>query len=172
MSIERAERAAQRMMVPTYADESGHVIVDATWGQIQPLELAPEVQTIAELDVIEHIQAGLPVIDTRNPEQHQQATIPGARAIAHEQIAARIAELDRDQVTVLFCNGPQCKATPDAVHSLLAAGHPAERLRYYRGGIHDWMTLGLPIEGSRARPDRRVTANPTAPALPRTRTHA
>jgi hypothetical protein len=33
----------------------------------------------------------------------------------------------------------------------MGAGHPAERLLYYRGGIHrggihDWVTLGLPLE--------------------------
>ncbi len=151
MKIQRASRAADRMMVPKCADQPGYVIVDSTWGQIQPLEVAAGVQTIAELDVIEHLQAGRPLIDTRHPEQHQQATIPGARGIPHEQITARVDELDPEQVTVLFCNGPQCPATPQAVHALLEHGYPAERLRYYRGGIHDWMTLGLPVDGSRAR---------------------
>lgn len=151
MTIERANRAARRMMVPVFAGEAGHVTVDATWGQIQPFQVAPGVETIGELDVIEHLRAGLPVIDTRNAEQHEQATIPGARAIPHEEVVSRVGELDREQVTVLFCNGPQCKATPDAVRALLADGYPADRLRYYRGGIHDWMTLGLPIDGARAR---------------------
>ena len=150
MKIERAARAANRMMVPRYAAEAGYVIVDSTWGKIQPLEVAPGVQTVAELDVIEHLQAELPVVDTRHAEQHLHATIPGARGIPHEEIATRIAELDPEQTTVLFCNGPQCPATPHAVHALLAHGYPSGRLRYYRGGIHDWMTLGLPVAGTRA----------------------
>lgn len=150
MKIERAGRAPDRMMVPAYADAPGYVIVDSTWGHIQPLEVAPGVQTVAELDVIEHLQAGLPIVDTRHAEQHEQATIPGARAIPHEEIVTRVDELERERITVLFCNGPQCKATPDAVHALLEHGYPAQQLRYYRGGIHDWMTLGLPIEGTRA----------------------
>ncbi len=66
------------MMVPKYADQPGYVIVDSTWGQIQPLEVAAGVQTIAELDVIEHLDARLPLVDTRQAEQHQQATIPAA----------------------------------------------------------------------------------------------
>lgn len=160
MKIERTGRAAERMMVPKYADEPGYVVVDSTWGQIQPLEVAPGVQTIAELDVIEHLRAGLPVVDTRHPQQHEQATIPGAHAIAHEEIVARLDELDPDRVTVLFCNGPQCKATPDAVRALLAHGYPADKLRYYRGGIQDWMTLGLPVEGTRASDHRRDAAGP------------
>jgi hypothetical protein len=31
------------------------------------------------------------------------------------------------------------------VAALLAAGWDSSRLRYYRGGIHDWVTLGLPL---------------------------
>lgn len=65
--------------------------------------------------------------------------------IPHGEIVARIAELDPVQPIVLFCNGPQCTATAQATEALLA-GCAAERLRYYRGGIHDWVTLGLPLE--------------------------
>lgn len=150
MRVERRTPTHDKMMVPKLADREGFVTVDSTWGTIQPLEVAPGIQTIAELDVIEHLKAGLPVIDTRHDAQREQATIPGARGIPHEQIVQRVDELDRTQATVLFCNGPQCAATPKAVHALLDHGYPADKLRYYRGGIHDWMTLGLPIEGSRA----------------------
>jgi len=45
----------------------------------------------------------------------------------------------------VFCNGPQCTATAQATDALSAAGWPPERLLYYRGGIHDWVTLGLPL---------------------------
>lgn len=160
MDIERISRDGEKMMVPKYADEAGTVIVDATWGKLQPLEAAPGIQTIAEVDVIEHLQARLPIVDTRHDDQHRQATIPGSRGIPHEQIADRIDELDPDKVTVLFCNGPQCPATPDAVHALLERGYPADKLRYYRGGIHDWMTLGLPVEGSRTEDQRERQERP------------
>ena len=55
--------------------------------------------------------------------------------------------------TVFFCNGPQCGATPDAIRSLLECGFPEASILYYRGGMHDWITLGLPIAppGGRAR---------------------
>lgn len=150
VKIERAEKDGENMMIPRFADEPGFVRVDATWGKIQPLELAPGVRTVAEPELIEHLEAGRPVVDTRRDEHRQQARIPGTLGIPHEQIVERIDELDREQVTVLMCNGPQCGATPHAVRELLEHGYPAEKLRYYRGGLHDWMTLGLPIEGARA----------------------
>jgi rhodanese-related sulfurtransferase len=122
----------------------GRFLVDATWGTIRPMELAPGVRTVGELEVLAHIEAGLPIVDCRLPDSFARGTIPGAVNIPHGQTTERIGEFDRDRATVIFCNGPQCAATPDAVQQLLAAGHPAERILYYRGGLHDWLTLGLP----------------------------
>ena len=126
--------------------EPGRVVVDATWGTIMPIEPAPGVRTVGELEVIAHIEADLPLIDTRLPKYVAAGTIPTARVVPHNETADRLDEFDASVDTVLFCNGPQCAATPDAIRTLLRAGHPAERLLYYRGGIHDWVTLGLPLE--------------------------
>lgn len=138
------------MMTPAPIAETGFVVVDATWGTIRPLTLAEGVVTVAELEVIEQLQRGLPVIDTRPAPAYARSTIPGARNLPYGQAVERIDELARDQVTILFCNGPQCAATPDAVEALLAAGYPSGALAYYRGGLHDWQTLGLPVEAGSA----------------------
>ena len=127
-------------------DDAGMVLVDATWGTIQPMTLAPGVQTIGELELIEHVRAGRQLIDTRLAEFVAQGTIPGAVATAHTEIEDHLEELDPERPVALFCNGPQCAATPDAVRRLLAAGRPPALILYYRGGMHDWMTLGLPVE--------------------------
>jgi rhodanese-related sulfurtransferase len=118
-------------------------MVDATWGLIAPMALAPGVRTLGELEVIEHLRSGGACVDCRQPTYYAQGTLPGAINIPHQEIVEHRDELE--QPTVLFCNGPQCTATSDAVATLLAAGHPAEALLYYRGGIHDWVTLGLPL---------------------------
>ena len=36
----------------------------------------------------------------------------------------------------------ECAATPDAIHKLLVAGYAPAAILYYRGGMHDWITLG------------------------------
>jgi len=51
-------------------------------------------------------------------------------------------------VSILFCNGPQCPQSPWAIRALLEAGQPAESLAYYRGGMHDWVTLAMPTEAT------------------------
>jgi rhodanese-related sulfurtransferase len=142
--LRRLPRRADACMVPRPLSEDGLFQVDGTWGAVQPIELAPGVRTIGELELVEHLECGLALVDTRLEHLHCASTIPGAVNIPHEDILARIGELHPDRPTVFFCNGPQCAATPDAIRTLLAAGHPAEAILYYRGGMRDWMTLGYP----------------------------
>ena len=147
--LQRTPHRASACMVPRPLAD-GLVQVDPAWGTVQPIELAPGVRTIGELELIDHIERGRPLIDTRQPRFHRDATIPGARGIPHDRILARLDELDPSVPTVFFCNGPQCAATPDAVRTLLDAGYPADAILYYRGGMHDWITLGYPtVPGSR-----------------------
>ena len=146
-AIERLAPREQSCQVPRALGD-GMVEVDATWGKVQPIQLAPGVRTIAELEVIDHISRGRPLVDTRLEHFYRDGTIPGAKGICHREILDRIDELDAGVETVFFCNGPQCTATPDAIDQLLGAGHPAEAILYYRGGIHDWMTLGYPVESA------------------------
>ena len=146
-------REGEPMVTPALIAETGFVVVDATWGTIRPLTLAKGVVTVAELEVIEQLERGLPVFDTRPATAYARSTIPGARNLPHSQAVERIDELALDQVTILFCNGPQCAATPEAVAALLAAGYPGGALSYYRGGLHDWQTLGLPVEPGSVEPE-------------------
>ena len=74
-------------MVPRYGEEPWQVVVDCTWGTIQPLHLPGEVETVAEADVIEHMEAGLPLVDTRSEDHRRMARIPGSVGIPHDQIA-------------------------------------------------------------------------------------
>lgn len=143
--LRRTPRRDEACRIPQpVPGEPGRFIVDATWGTIGPMEAAPGVRTVGELEVIAQIEAGLPVVDTRRPESFAASTIPSARNIPYSELDDRLDEFDRDVATVLFCNGPACAATPRAIRKLLAEGYPPSRLRYYRGGMHDWLTLGLP----------------------------
>lgn len=147
LELRRTPRRQDAFLVPRpVPGEAGRFIVDATWGTISPMEIARGVRTVGELELIAHIQAGRPLIDTRRPESFAASTIPGARNIPHTELDERLDDLNRDVQTVLFCNGPACAATPQAIRKLLAAGHPPSRLLYYRGGMHDWLTLGFPVE--------------------------
>jgi len=141
-----ARRATPQRMPRAVEGMPGLFVVDATWGRIAPMALAPGVQTVGELEVIEHLRAGGGCIDCRQPEYFAEGSLPGAVNVPHQWILERLGTLDAERRAVVFCNGPQCTATPQAVAALLEAGCPAGALLYYRGGIHDWVTLGLPLQ--------------------------
>lgn len=144
--MERLPKRPQPQRVPKpVPGEPGLFVVDATWGSIAPIDLGNGVATVGELEVMDHMAAGDQLIDTRLSQYVELGTLPTAVSIPHGEIAERMQELDRTRPAVLFCNGPQCAATPDAIGVLLDAGYPAGQLRFYRGGIHDWVTLGLPL---------------------------
>jgi rhodanese-related sulfurtransferase len=46
---------------------------------------------------------------------------------------------------LLWCNGPWCDQSPRAIRSLIALGYPEKKLNYYRGGMQDWLVLGLTV---------------------------
>ena len=144
--LPRAKRDRGPIRVPMLLADSGLVVIDATWGTIRPIRLANGVCTVGELEVMEHLDRGLSLIDSRPAEAYELSTSPGARNIPHEETVERIAQLDPAEPTIFFCNGPQCAASPEAIDALLIAKFPPAAIRYYRGGLHDWMSLGLPIE--------------------------
>lgn len=143
---QRSRRSDPQNLPIPIPSEADLVTVDTTWGKVQPLQPFPDVQTVGELELIALVAEGAALIDTRVGDSRSGATLPGARHLPHDQVAERTAELDRERISVLFCNGPQCPQTPDAIATLLAAGYPAAQLAYYRGGMHDWLTLGYPPE--------------------------
>ncbi|MGM0377038.1 MAG: rhodanese-like domain-containing protein [Bacteroidota bacterium] len=146
ISEKRTPKREHTQMVPQPVNgETGLMIVDTTWGIIQPIEIAENVRTVDELEVHKFQENGLPIVDSRTPDFYKTSTIPGAKNIPHNEITARMDELDRNSPTIFFCNGPQCPQSPTAIRNLLSAGFPPEKILYYRGGMHDWITLGLPV---------------------------
>lgn len=146
VQFQRIPPREKQFLVPHISqDEPGVVTVDVTWGSIQPMQVADGVDTVGEKELLAHLEKGWPVIDSRTADFFITSTIPTAQNISYPEAEARLDELDRERPSIFFCNGPQCGQSPTAIHALLAAGFPAEKILYYRGGLHDWLTLGLPV---------------------------
>lgn len=143
---ERARRQGPRSVPWPLEGDKDVVAVDTTWGELQRLHAAVGVPTVGELELAELVEQGALVIDCRTAGSFGGRTIPGSAHIPHDEIVDRSAELDPGRVSILFCNGPQCPQSPYAIRSLIEAGFPAEALAYYRGGMHDWVTLAMPTE--------------------------
>ena len=139
---------------------------------IQPATLAPGVVTIGEvemLDYLAHMSAGdtsILVVDSRTPDWVKKGTIPGSVNIPWTSLslsegadpgAVRKIMQDRFGVVyqdgfwdysnaktlVMFCNGIWCGQSPNNILNLLKFGYPADRIKWYRGGMQDWEILGL-----------------------------
>jgi rhodanese-related sulfurtransferase len=52
-------------------------------------------------------------------------------------------DFDDAKTLVLFCNGPWCTQSPTMIYALLEIGYPAENLKWYRGGMQDWLAAGM-----------------------------
>ena len=44
---------------------------------------------------------------------------------------------------VMFCNGSWCPQSTINIRSLVKKGYPADKIKWYRGGMQSWVTLGL-----------------------------
>ena len=139
---------------------------------IQPSSLAPGVETIGELEVLNYLKLisegdqSILVIDSRTPDWVAKGTIPGAinipwkslnttqgadpisiGEILEERLNAKnlggLWNYSQAKTLVMFCNGMWCGQTPDNIKNLLNFGYPANKLKWYRGGMQNWEILGL-----------------------------
>lgn len=138
---------------------------------IQPLSVAEGVETIGELELLDFLEneaqngEGI-LIDARTPGFFKAGTIPGSINLPFnlltadesnpfiEPILTQLGGVKQADGTfsfenatslALFCNGPWCGQSPRAIRNLLSVGYPADKLKYYRGGMQNWLMLGLSV---------------------------
>ncbi|MFU8883356.1 MAG: rhodanese-like domain-containing protein [Rhodobacterales bacterium] len=126
---------------------------------IQPMTPAEGVRTIGELELLDMlVDPEVTVIDSRTPDWFAGGSIPGAVNMPYDAMVDRLGELgceadfdgwdcEAAQQIALFCNGLWCGQSPSAIRGIIAAGYPADRISYYRGGMQSWRVLGLRVTG-------------------------
>lgn len=138
---------------------------------IKPMHLGGGVETVGELEVIDYavrMSSGdnsIMLVDNRTPDWVASGTIPGAVNIPFSKINRDVGaddisiaeslerfgaretsegwDFSHAKTLVLFCNGMWCGQSPLGIAGLLAEGYPADRLKWYRGGMQSWEILGL-----------------------------
>ena len=56
---------------------------------------------------------------------------------------SKVFDFSDAKTLVLFCNGMWCGQSPNNIKNLLRFGYPADKLKWYRGGMQAWSILGL-----------------------------
>ena len=139
---------------------------------IQPAQLAPGVETVAELEVLDYLKRmsdgddSILVVDSRDPAWVAKGTIPGSinipwTSLSQDKGADPISigeilqnrfnaqnleglwDFSTARTLVMFSNGMWSGQTSDNIRSLLSFGYPAHKIKWYRGGMQNWENLGL-----------------------------
>lgn len=145
-------------------------------GMPQPMHpFAPHpVETLGEREFVDYMMQAqqddnIMVVDTRTIGWHVRLTIPGAKSYPYTMMddasdrdwalddfgVVKTGEEEYDfskaKTLAMFCNGYWCGQTPAMIRKLLEVGYPAEKLKYYRGGMQAWTSLGFTVVGDDAR---------------------
>jgi rhodanese-related sulfurtransferase len=83
------------------------------------------------------------VVDARPEREFRAGHIPGALNIPVDELLARLHVLPLEREIVVYCRGPYCAFSDEAVAILRAHGHSARRVS---GGLPDWRAAGLEVE--------------------------
>jgi len=141
-----------------------------TKGKLQPMHLDDDLETYGELEVLAFIKEmqhndNMVLVDSRKESWYNYMTIPGAVNMPfvyfkerdnyefHFEYALRYMGVTKDsdgeydfekaKTLLLFCNGPWCSQSPTMIHALMEIGYPADKLKWYRGGMQDWLGAGM-----------------------------
>lgn len=136
------------------------------------VETIGELELMGYLKRIDNNDRSVMVVDSRTPDWIMRGTIPGSvnipwnqlnidmsgsfdveteaetmNKILVEQFDARMANGTWDfrnaKTLVLFCNGSWCPQSSINIRTLVKLGYPSYKLKWYRGGMQDWVSLGL-----------------------------
>ena len=137
-------------------------------GKISPIKYSDKVETFGEVEVLDFIEkaknnTNMMLVDSRTENWFYHETIPSAVNIPYiylkqsqypdefeeyvEMLGVKKVNGKYDfknaKTILMFCNGAWCGQSPESMKALTAIGYPEEKLKWYRGGMQSWLSLGL-----------------------------
>ena len=138
------------------------------FGKIAPIKASDKIETYGELEVLEFIEKAktdknMMLVDSRTENWFFHETIPSAVNIPYiylkqsqypdefeeyvEMLGVKKVNGKYDfknaKTILMFCNGAWCGQSPESMKALIAIGYPEAKLKWYRGGMQSWLSLGL-----------------------------
>jgi rhodanese-related sulfurtransferase len=137
-------------------------------GKIAPIKYSDKVETFGEVEVLDFIEKAkndktMMLVDSRTENWFFHETIPSAVNVPYiymkqSQYPDEFEEyleilgvkkvngkydFSNAKTILMFCNGAWCGQSPESMKALTAIGYPEEKLKWYRGGMQSWLSLGL-----------------------------
>lgn len=112
--------------------------------------MATTIATISRNELRARLDAGeaTVVVEALGPTYFNDAHIPGARNLPHDQVdeLADAVIGDRDAFVVVYCANTPCPNSAVAARRLLELGYTD--VHEYVEGKEDWAEAGLPLEST------------------------
>jgi rhodanese-related sulfurtransferase len=104
------------------------------------------------------LDSGVPVIDTRVANEYAEKTIKGAKSVPYKEKSSKAVDFDAAQDSfdlgklpadkkspvVFFCNAGECWKSYKA--SVVASKAGWSSVHWFRGGMPEWTSKGLPTQ--------------------------
>ncbi len=147
---------------PPFCIQPTHPFAPAAVDTVSELDIIHAVR-----DLVEWEDDSILVVDARTPAWVKKGTIPhsvnvpftklNSKALAKDPMAVvdvltgnfgvkdmdGVLNFDNAKTLYLFCNGSWCGQSPASIRALLSMGYPENKIKYYRGGMNAWKSLGL-----------------------------
>ncbi|HEV2356478.1 MAG TPA: metalloregulator ArsR/SmtB family transcription factor [bacterium] len=96
----------------------------------------PDMQVLNVTELLRRVRAGdIILLDVRPEEEYRAGHLPGARPVPLAELARSLKTLPKHRELVVYCRGPYCVFSDEAVALLHRKGFQARRLRL---GFPDW----------------------------------
>ena len=138
-------------------------------GKLSPMKMHDDIETFGELEVLEFLEemqddAELLFVDSRKEGWYKSLTIPSAINIPFIYFTERDKwkkekkemlklfgvksekspyDFSQAKTILFFCNGVWCRQSPQMIEALLELGYPAKKMKWYRGGMQSWLSVGM-----------------------------
>ena len=140
-----------------------------TAGKLSPMKIHNDIETFGELEVLEFLEEmqydkEMLFVDSRKKQWFESVSIPSAINIPFIYFTERDKWIEekrealkrfgvkgdktpynfsKAKTILFFCNGVWCRQSPQMIEALLALGYPPEKMKWYRGGMQSWLSVGM-----------------------------
>jgi len=138
-------------------------------GKLSPMKIHKDIETFGELEVLEFLEEmqddkEMLFVDSRKSSWFESVSIPSAINIPFIYFTERNKwieekkealkrfgvqgdnapyDFSKAKTVLFFCNGVWCRQSPQMIEALLALGYPPEKMKWYRGGMQSWLSVGM-----------------------------